>query len=85
MENNKKNDKSKIPDGRYCYCKGGCPYQREVPNMKVDFGMYISNTVVVCDYLGVNTMGLMLEHPWTAWRLEDSCKICGENMSNDCE
>lgn len=78
-------DKSKIPWGRYCYCKNGCPYRREVSGMKVDFGMYVSQSVVVCDYLDVNTMGLMLEYPWTSWLLEDSCKICDENMNEDCE
>jgi len=80
-----KNDKFKIPLGTYCYCKNGCPYRREIPNMKVDFGMYVSNSVVVCDYLKVNTMGLMLENPWTSWLLEDNCKICGENMDDDCD
>lgn len=81
-----KKDATKIPLGMYCYCKGGCPYRKEIQNMKVDFGMYVSQTVKVCQYLNVNTMGLMVDNEgWAAWLLEDECKICNINMNSDCE
>lgn len=82
----KRKDPTQIPLGMYCYCKKGCPYRREIPYMKVDFGTYVSGSVKVCDYLGVNTMSLMLENEtWTAWLLEDDCKICDVNMNTDCD
>ena len=80
-----KKDATKIPKGMYCYCKGGCPYYKIIESMRVDFGTYISNEIKVCEFLEVNTVGLMLEKPATSWLLQDECKICGINMNSDCE
>ena len=80
-----KKDETKIPLGMYCYCKGGCPYYKIIESMRVDFGTYISSEIKVCEFLEVNTVGLMLEKPTTSWLLQDECKICGINMNSDCE
>lgn len=53
--------------------------------MRVDFGTYVSSEIKVCEFLEVNTVGLMLEKPTTSWLLQDECKICGINMNSDCE
>ena len=80
-----KKDGSKIPKGMYCYCGVGCPYYKHIDNIAVNFGTYISEGVKVCSFLNVNTIGLALKEPLTSWLLQDECKICGVNMSSDCE
>lgn len=76
-------DTSKIPDGMYCYCHGGCPYYKEIPHMKVNFGGYYC-FVKKCEYLNIDSMTLELEgHHLDAWYLTDQCKLCGVNMSGN--
>lgn len=76
-------DASKIPDGMYCYCRGGCPYHKEIPHMKVKFGGYYCS-VHMCEYLNVNSMSLELEgYHLDSWYLTDQCKLCGVNMSDN--
>lgn len=74
---------SKIPDGLYCYCSGGCPYYKEISHMKVKFNNYYIR-VAKCEYLNIDTMTLMLEEDYyNSWLLTDECKICGVNMSGN--
>jgi len=76
-------DKSKIPKGMYCYSRGGCPYRENTPHMYVSFGGCKCG-VVKCNYLGVNTMQMILDGDrWSAWLLQDSCKPCGANVSGN--
>ena len=49
--------------------------------MYVEFGG-IKCKVVKCNYLGINTMQMILDGDrWFAWLLQDECKHCGVNMS----
>lgn len=76
-------DTSKIPDGLYCYCNGGCPYYKEIPYMKVRFDK-CNMRVVKCEYLNTDTMSLMIDNDfYNSWLLTDECKICGVNMSGN--
>ena len=45
--------------------------------MYVEFGG-IKCKVVKCNYLGINTMQMILDGDrWGAWLLQDECKPCG--------
>ena len=61
------------------------PYYKIIESIRVDFGTYVSSEIKVCEFLEVNTVGLMLEKPTASWLLQDECKICGINMNSDCE
>ena len=53
-------DKTKIPDGHYCYGENGelCPYYKEIEFIKIPYTSYYYASAVECTYLKINTAKL---------------------------